>query len=318
MEAVIEIRNLRKEFTLVELERLLRLEPRRVFNHVVAVHDVSLTVQRGEVYGFLGPNGAGKTTTLKTCMDLISPTRGTVRIFGGSPRDKAVKARVGYLPEHPYFYDYLKPQEILDFFGRVFGLDGAERKRRIERLLGRVGLEDARNRPLRRFSKGMLQRLGVAQALINQPELLVLDEPLSGLDPMGRKDIRDIIIEERERGTTVLVCSHILSDIEHLCDRVGIIARGRVVKEGTLESLLEAGQRRAEVLARDYDVALHAGFAADGAEITHLGDVYRIVVDRGHLRAVVAAVVGAGGSVDAINPHRDSLEDLFLREAAGR
>jgi ABC-2 type transport system ATP-binding protein len=272
-----------------------------VVRYIHAVRDVSLTVEPGQIFGFLGPNGAGKTTTIKMCVDLIRPSRGEIRVFGRAPRNRAVKQRIGYLPEHPYFYDYLKPQEILEFFGRVFGLDRGERKTRIDRLLERVGLGQARDRQLRKFSKGMLQRLGVAQALINDPELLILDEPLSGLDPMGCKEIRDIIIEERRRGKTIFLSSHILSDIEHLCDKVAIVAQGRVVKAGALSELLNQEQRHTEVLVRDASPELRAELGERGVEVI---DLMKRVLER-------------GGVIEEVHAHRDSLEDLFLRESAG-
>ncbi len=313
-ETVIEIRGVAKRFTLVELERLLELKPGQVVRRIEAVKDVSLTVEPGTVYGFLGPNGAGKTTTIKMCVDLIRPSAGTIKLWGLEPSDPDVKRRIGYMPEHPYFYDYLKPQEILDYFGRLFGLDGAERKKRIDRLIERVGLDHARNRSLRKFSKGMLQRLGVAQALINDPKLIVFDEPLSGLDPQGRKEIRDIIIEEREKGATIFFSSHILSDIEHLCDRVAIINQGVVVREGLLSELLVSGQRKTELVLRHVNETL-AGALGDAVGAgTDLGaETKKIIVDADQVSTIIALVLEHGGLVDRVAPHRDSLEELFLR-----
>ena len=311
----IEIRQLRKWFSVVELERSLSLQFGKMFRRVKAVNDVSLTVEAGQVYGFLGPNGAGKTTTIKMCMDLIQPSRGTIRLLGQEPRNREMKAKIGYLPEHPYFYDYLKPQEILDYFGRLFGLSRADRKKRVDELIDRVGLDHARNRPLRKFSKGMLQRLGVAQALINNPEILFLDEPLSGLDPMGRKEIRDIIIEERSRGKTIFLSSHILSDIEHLCDRVAIIVGGTVRREGRLDELLESGKRQCEVLLSHIPEGVEQSFERFGL-LTGVGaNTARIIVDAGAAPAAMKAFLAAGAHIDGVNAHRDSLEDLFLRTA---
>ena len=316
-DSVLDIEKAKKKFTLVELERLFDA-PRDILRFVTAVDDVSLSVPRGKVYGFLGPNGAGKTTTIKMCMDLIRPTAGTVRIFGKDPRDPTVRARLGYLPEQPYFYDYLKPQEILDFFGRLFGLSRAERKKRTDTLLERVGLSEARNRSLRKFSKGMLQRLGIAQALINEPELLVLDEPFSGLDPMGRKEMRDIIIEQRNKGTTLFFSSHILSDIEHLCDRVAIVSKGRVVKEGVLDELLSPEQKRSELLVGGVGPELRQMLAELHLTLTDVGaTASRFVVDDSRVGAVLGVVLKNGGQVLSMQPHRDSLEALFLREAGG-
>jgi len=315
---VLEIKELKKRFWLVELERALELRFGQIVRPVDAVRNVSMTVQRGQVFGFLGPNGAGKTTTIKMCMDLIRPSSGSIKLFGKSPGDLEVKARVGYLPEHPYFYDYLKPQEILDLFARIFGLSRKERKQRIDMLLDRVGLTHARNRALRKFSKGMLQRLGVAQALINDPDLLVMDEPLSGLDPVGRKEIRDIIIEERDRGKTVLLCSHILNDIEHLCDRVAIIREGVVVKEGALGELLSRENRKTEILVGNMDASLKKQYIDKGIEVVDLGGVCRLVLDTGHVAEVIKDLVAAGCLLNQVQSHRDSLEALFLREAVGK
>ena len=314
-EDAITIDRFQKRFTLVELERLFSSEPGKVVRRVEAVREISLTVPHGQVYGFLGPNGAGKTTTIKACMDLIRPTAGTIRLYGKEPGDSAVKQRIGYLPEQPYFYDYLKPQEILDFFGRLFGLDRAERKRRIDRLLDRVGLNHARNRALRKFSKGMLQRLGIAQALLNDPDLLVLDEPMSGLDPMGRKDIRDLIIEERQKGKTVFFSTHILSDVEYLCDRVAIVVGGTVRREGMLTDLLGAEKSQSELLVRGASDVLAAQLIADGARTEKLGDVLKVVVESHDVNRALSHCLGAGASVERIHPQRDTLEALFVREA---
>jgi len=310
---ILRVERLRKTFSIVELERIFSLQPSQVFRSVEAVRNVNLSVFPGEVFGFLGPNGAGKTTTIKMCMDLIEPTDGKIQLFGRTPRDRLAKEKVGYLPEHPYFYDYLKPQEILDYFGRVFGIPRREREKRIAALLDRVGLNHARNRPLRKFSKGMLQRLGIAQALINEPKLLVLDEPLSGLDPMGRKEIRDIIIEQRSKGTTIFFSSHILSDIEYLCDRVAIVHHGEIVREGVLEMLLSSEKRQSELVIRGNSDALKfLGFA-----VTDLGSASRVVLDSDQLRNAVNAVHDAGGVIESVQPHRDSLEDLFVRATGG-
>ena len=316
-ETVIKIQNLAKTFRLVELERLLQLKPGMVFRRVDAVKSVSIEVGARQVYGFLGPNGAGKTTTIKMCMDLITPSSGSITLWGKPPRDHEVKMRIGYVPEHPYFYDYLKPQEILDYFGRLFGLDRVERKKRIDKLLDRVGLDHARNRALRRFSKGMLQRLGVAQSLINNPDLLVYDEPLSGLDPQGRKDIRDIIIEERDKGKTIFFSSHILSDIEHLCDRVAIMSQGELRKEGELKSLLISGARESEVVLRNTSPELRDALTARDYSFVDLGaGTQKVVVESQTLDAFLAEVLAGGALIDQVHPHRDSLEDLFLRESA--
>jgi ABC-2 type transport system ATP-binding protein len=214
---------------------------------VDAVKNVSFTVRSGEIFGLLGPNGAGKTTLIKTAMGLIFPTRGNVSFFGSKGRQHKVRRHVGYLPENPYFHEYLTPKELLDFFGRLYGLSAREIRERSGELIEMVGLSDAAKRPLRKFSKGMLQRIGLAQALIAQPKLLVLDEPMSGLDPIGRKFVVDLIAELNQKGTTIIFSSHILSDVERLCNRVVILNKGNVVSKGTLQDLLK-GETGTETL----------------------------------------------------------------------
>jgi ABC-2 type transport system ATP-binding protein len=204
---------------------------------VHALRGATFSVERGEIFGFVGPNGAGKTTCLRILMGLVFPTAGKAEVLGHAPGDVRAKRRVGFLPENPYFYEYLTARELLDFVGRLFGLDRSERARRAADLLERAGLAEAADRRLRSHSKGMLQRLGVAQALIGDPELLVLDEPMSGLDPIGRKDVRDLIAAQRERGRTVFFSTHILPDVVELCDRVAIIVRGEVRRVGPIDEM---------------------------------------------------------------------------------
>ena len=203
-----------------------------------ALDGLTLEVREGEVFGFLGPNGAGKTTTLKLLMQLVFPTTGRAEMLGRPLGDLAAKRRIGYLPENPYFYDYLTAEELLMYFGALFGYDAAERRRRTSRLLDLVGIAAERRLQLRKFSKGMLQRVGIAQALLNDPDLVILDEPMSGLDPLGRRDVRALILSLRDRGCTVFFSSHVLSDAEALCSRVAILARGRLVASGDLNEML--------------------------------------------------------------------------------
>jgi ABC-2 type transport system ATP-binding protein len=208
---------------------------------VEAVRGVSFQVRDGEIFGLLGPNGAGKTTTLKVMMGLIAPTKGGIRILGQPCAEPSARADVGFLPENPYFHEYLTPRELLDFYGTLSGLEARELQRRRDELIEQVGLAEAANRPLKKFSKGMLQRIGLAQALIGRPKLLVLDEPMSGLDPIGRKFVADLIADLNGRGTTILFSSHILSDVERLCHRVVILNRGVVAAEGRLADLVGKG-----------------------------------------------------------------------------
>lgn len=217
---------------------------------VVAVRDLSLTVQPGEVYGLLGPNGSGKSTTLKIILGLVTATRGTTRIFGDTSDEVRSRVRVGFLPENPYFYKYLTGEETLRFFGKLCGLGGALLKARINEMLELVGLTNARDRRLGTYSKGMLQRIGLAQALIHEPRLVVLDEPTAGVDPAGSREIRDLIIDLKRRGITVLLSSHLLAQAQEMCDRVGILANGVLVREGRLEELI-AIENQVELVLKD-------------------------------------------------------------------
>jgi ABC-2 type transport system ATP-binding protein len=215
---------------------------------IVAVRDLDLQVETGEVYGLLGPNGSGKSTTLKIILGLVSPTRGRTQIFGDDSAQVATRRSVGFLPESPYFYKFLTGAETLRFFGKLCGLRGAELTDRVQELLELVGLTNARHQRLGTYSKGMLQRIGLAQALINQPALLVLDEPTAGVDPAGSRDIRDLIVDLKKRGVTVLLSSHLLEHVEEVCDRIGILSNGMLVREGPLEELIEIEDRTEVVL----------------------------------------------------------------------
>jgi ABC-2 type transport system ATP-binding protein len=215
---------------------------------ITAVRDLNLLVETGEVYGLLGPNGSGKSTTLKMILGLVSPTRGRTQIFGRDSSDVATHQSVGFVPENPYFYKFLTGAETLRFFGKLCGLRGSELTDRVQQLLDLVGLTDARNQRLSTYSKGMLQRIGLAQALINEPALLVLDEPTAGVDPAGSRDIRNLIVDLKKRGVTVLLSSHLLEHVEEVCDRVGILAKGELVREGPLEELIAIEDRTEIVL----------------------------------------------------------------------
>ncbi len=234
--------------TVFEVDNLSKIFRLGFFRkRIDAVRQVSFAVAPGEIFGLLGPNGAGKTTLIKTAMGLIQPSEGGVRLFGENSRRHRVRRRLGYLPENPYFHEYLTPGELLDFFGQLYGMPRARVRKRRDELIDLVGLADAAKRPLRKFSKGMLQRIGLAQALLAEPELLVLDEPMSGLDPIGRKFFVDLIAELNRGGTTILFSSHILSDVERLCNRVVILNEGRIAAQGQLDELL-AGSTGAETL----------------------------------------------------------------------
>lgn len=286
---------------------------------VTAVDGLNLEVRRGEVFGFLGPNGAGKTTTLKMLMGLIYPTGGQARLFGRDLGDPQIKARLGFLPESPYFYDYLTSREFLEFYGHLFGLWGAVLSNRVDELLQLVGMTHAKDLQLRKFSKGMLQRVGIAQALINDPELVVLDEPMSGLDPVGRKEVRDLILRLKESGKTVLFSSHILHDAEVLCDRVAMILKGRLVACGRVTDLLDQGASHQVELVVDR-------LTPEGLD--HLRPLTDKVIMQGDLMLVVLkSQQQVGGALEIIraakarlvslNPQKGSLEDLFIREVEG-
>ncbi|MDP6944001.1 MAG: ABC transporter ATP-binding protein [Myxococcota bacterium] len=303
-EPVIEFVDLAKEFRLgLQLTR------------VQAVRGVTLEVTAGEIFGYLGPNGAGKTTTMKMAMALIQPTAGEVKLFGRSIEEPSVRARVGYLPEHPYFYDYLTASEILDFYGQLYGMGRKERARRVGELLELVGLTHAANRTLRRFSKGMLQRVGIAQAIINDPDLVILDEPLSGLDPMGRKEVRDIIVSLREQGKTVFFSSHILHDIETICDRVGLLIHGRLQRVGPLETLLSGGTGQVDITARDVPEDSAGTLEQLSVSVERLGPTTVFTVEDTRSDALLGELLAAGAHVHEVQPRRQSLEALFVHEA---
>ncbi|MFO0632388.1 MAG: ABC transporter ATP-binding protein [Nannocystaceae bacterium] len=281
-----------------------------------ALRGVSFAVEPGEIFGFLGPNGAGKTTTIKILMGLIFASSGTARLFGTEVGRREAKQRLGYLPENPYFYDYLTVLELLDMVGRLHGLPAAIRRQRAHALVEEVGLGHAASRPLRSYSKGMLQRAGLAQALIGDPELVVLDEPMSGLDPIGRKEVRDIIVSLRRRGKTVFFSTHILSDATLLCDRVAILVRGELRDTGPLGQLLSPAIDGVEVLYTADDALGDRIAAGPGQhERTSEGRVAR-VADLAAANAVAKAVLEGGGTLLSLAPHRQSLEELFVQEAA--
>ncbi len=276
----------------------------------VAVRGLTLGVEGGGIFGLLGPNGAGKTTTLKMMVGLLRPDRGTVLLFGRPPSDPAARIRLGFLPENPYFYDYLTGEEFLDFYGRLRGLAGRERWRRVREVLGQVGLAGRERTPLRKCSKGMVQRLGLAQALLHEPDLLILDEPMSGLDPLGRRDVRDLILAQRAAGRTVLFSSHILQDAETICDRVAILVGGALRFEGALQ---DAVSRR--VLWYEVAVTGVAPGRLPGSVLSSSGEEILLKVpDEASLGELIRAVQEGGGRIGSVWPRRDSLEELFLRE----
>jgi ABC-2 type transport system ATP-binding protein len=281
---------------------------------IEAVKQASFEVRRGEIFGYLGPNGSGKTTTLKMLMGLVFPSRGRAEVLGRPVPDRRAKRRLGYLPESPYFYDYLTPEEFLDLVGALFDVKRAERRARADRLIERVGLSSARGRPLRKFSKGMLQRIGIAQSLMGEPELVVLDEPMTGLDPIGRKEIRDLMLDLAREGRTVLYSTHILPDVEMTCDRVAMIFAGRIRSVGPLSELLTARLLSTEVCLRPGAAGLPELPAGARKSENPDGLVIDLPADA-DVDAFLRAVLAAGARVHSLTPRRESLEDLFVREA---
>src|SRR5437016_3033717 len=304
MTVAIEIQNLTKDYEVGFWRK----------RKVRALDGLSLSVEPGQIFGFLGANGAGKTTTLKLLMGLIYPTGGTARILGRDIGDTSMHARIGYLPENPYFYDYLTAREFLNYCAQLFGQDRATRSRRTEEILARANLEKKSwDRQLRKFSKGMLQRVGLAQALVNDPEIVFLDEPMSGLDPVGRREVRDLIASLRAEGKTVFMCSHILSDIEVLCDSVAILKRGRLAHAGSLDELRARETSAIEIIAAGADAPTMTQLLGNTATVTPTASGLRIEVsDEKDVDAVIAALRRSNGKLVAVQPVRQSLEDLFL------
>ena len=283
---------------------------------VRAVEDLSLEVKRSEIFGLLGPNGAGKTTTIKMLLGFVRPTAGEAWVGDAKAGSLAARRRLGYLPENPALYEFLRGDEYLVLAGRLAGLSRADAARQAAVLLARVGLAGRADRAIRRFSKGMVQRLGLAQALIGDPETVILDEPMSGLDPIGRKDVRDIILKIREEGRTVLFSTHILSDVEALCDRVGIMVEGRLTDCGALADLVAPGARAIELVAEGVPDALAASLGGH----VRKGDRSTVLTfaEPSTAQAAVRAVVAAGATIVSLTPHRASLEELFVARARGK
>lgn len=304
-DIVLEVKGLKKVFHIGFFRK-----------RVDAVKSATFSVRRGEIFGLLGPNGAGKTTTIKSILRLIFPTEGEIRIFGMSADDRAAANRVGYMPENPYVYQYLKPLEFLDLCGRLTGIPKSERRVRSEEMVDRVGLRHAVDRPIGKFSKGMMQRVGLAQALLHDPELLVLDEPMSGLDPIGRKEVRDVLLEQRARGKTLLFTSHILSDVELLCDRVVIMQRGEITSEGQVHDLLRSEARRVEIRLSGASSALKQSLSARGVVVDEGGGHLTLRAEGDEAVEEVLRVSNAAGArLEALVPERQTLETLFIRAA---
>jgi ABC-2 type transport system ATP-binding protein len=284
-----------------------------------ALDHLSLEIAHGEVFGFLGPNGAGKTTTLKLLMQLIFPTSGTAEILGRPVGDVAARQRIGYLAENPYFYDYLTAEELLTYFAHLFGYSSADAKRRAADLLDRVGIgAERRRQQLRKFSKGMVQRVGIAQALLNDPEVVFLDEPMSGLDPLGRRDVRSLILELRDQGRTVFFSSHILADAEALCSRVAVVAGGRLAAAGRLSDMLAFRVRGWELVMANLRGDVVSRLGPRVQRVTEISkDRYALELSLAEPpERVLADLVATGATLVSLNPVRDTLEDFFVRRVA--
>ena len=305
-EVVIEIIDLTKDYEVGFLKK----------RKVRALDQLNLEVRRGEIFGFLGPNGAGKTTTLKLLMRLIYPTQGSARILGHPIDDVSTRARVGYLPENPYFYDYLSGRELLEYTGALFGIPTEKARARGKELLQLVGLDlDRANRQLRKYSKGMLQRIGIAQALVNDPEIVFMDEPMSGLDPIGRREVRDLLLSLRTQGKTVFFSSHILSDVEALCDRAAILSRGKLVRCGTVNELTGIEDSAVEVVALGINSSALDRFSETLSTLQSVNatpnGVHLVLGDEGEIEEALALIRQLGGKLLSVNPRRVSLEDVF-------
>ena len=303
--SVLATRDLTKDYAV----GFWRKRPYRALDHL------TLEVGAGEVFGFLGPNGAGKTTTLKLLMQLVYPTGGEAEILGRPLGDRSVKRRIGYLPENPYFYDHLTAEELLLYYASLFGLRGQERASRASRLLDEVGVGAERRLQLRKFSKGMLQRVGIAQALINTPELVILDEPMSGLDPLGRRDVRTLILRLRDAGCTVFFSSHVLSDAEALCSRVAILAKGRLVAAGRLTDMLALRARGWEMVVAGASEPLIASLGSRVRRSVRISEgryTLELALDPPPER-LLADLTAGGAHLASLNPIRETLEDVFVQ-----
>ncbi len=299
MPPAIEIENLTKEYPygFLSLKKRLSLE------------GLTMRVESGEVFGFLGPNGAGKSTTIKLLMRIIFPTAGTARILGRSIDDVSMHQNIGYLPEQPYFYDYLTAPELLDYFARFHNLTASDRRARVDQMLRKVGLDSARKIQLRKYSKGMLQRVGLAQAILHDPQVVVLDEPMSGLDPLGRREVRDIILDLKRDGRTILFSTHVLSDAEMLCDRVGVIVAGKLRGVGAPHELVGIQSQGIEIL---FELAGPSGPSDLLSRATRTGDRYRVQLPEDQLYAALDALKLSGARILSVTQIKPTLEDFFL------
>jgi ABC-2 type transport system ATP-binding protein len=284
--------------------------------HVRALQGLDLRVEPGQVYGLLGPNGAGKSTTIKILLNLVQPSGGEARLFGMLPADQKARRDVGFLPENPQPYEYLTGREFVRLAGQLAGMSGVELDTRVKEVLGQVEMDRAANLQIRRYSKGMIQRVALAQALVSRPKLLILDEPTSGLDPVGRRLMRDIVLEERKRGTTILFCTHIIPDVEALADRVVVLVGGKRVQEGSVKDLVTGQVPVMEMTVEGVPLPTLNGFGHKLDYVQELGTRVLIRTSDAEAQRVLKSVLDAGGRVTALQTARFSLEDLFMRTLA--
>ena len=310
MNYIIEIENLTKDYEVGFLKK----------KKVRALDNLNLEVEAGQIFGFLGGNGAGKTTTIKILMSLLFPTSGSAKILGADISNVKMHQKIGYCPENPYFYDYLTARELMTYFGELFGFDSLMRKQKTEELLTKVGLDEKDwNKQLRKFSKGMLQRVGLAQSLINEPEIVFMDEPMSWLDPIGRREVRELIAELREKGTTIFMSTHILSDIEALCDRVAIMRNGKLAATGKLDELLtQSGETQSfEINVKNVSAETigEAISNINGAVVSGKANGASIqVLDEADIELVLREMKKVGGKLVSVQPVKQSLEELFVEK----
>lgn len=280
-----------------------------------ALDNLSITIREGEVFGFLGRNGAGKTTTIKILCSLLKPSRGSAFVFGENVRTRASRRLFGYLPEQPYFYEYLTPKETLDFYGRLQGLSQAQRREEWDRLSEVLDLRDIADRRIKGFSKGMRQRIGFAAALVGNPPLLILDEPMSGLDPLGRRQIRELILRCRDEGKTIFFSSHVLGDVEQICDRVSMLAKGRLIRQGRIDELTGTHLEEVEIVATGLDEETERALENDAARARQVDELRFFVFDtQQKANDAVRRIHAAGGTLVEFTPLKQSLEDYFMRE----
>jgi ABC-2 type transport system ATP-binding protein len=303
-QPAIETENLTKDYP----TGFLHMKTRR------SLENLTMQVEEGEAFGFLGPNGAGKSTTLKLLMGIIFPTSGSAKILGQPISNVAMHAEIGYLPEQPYFYDYLTAAELLDYFARFFGFSAAERKERVVRMLKKVGLESAGKIQLRKYSKGMLQRVGLAQAILHDPKVVILDEPMSGLDPIGRREVRDIILELKQEGKTVFFSTHILTDAEMLCDKVGVIVGGKLQGVGKPDEIVGMKSQGMEILF-EADAG-DARSVAICAKASKSGSRFALRVPEESLYAALEELRAAGAKIGSVSQIKPTLEEYFLHLVA--